>query len=420
MTTLSAPYAHLLDKLKASPFDQLAYKKVINHFSQIQEGRLIIKTPDNTVALGQEAKDTELVTTITVHNMAMFRQIIIGGMVAAAEMYMAGAWVCNDLLALTRLMCRNIDVLNGMDQKRSLPKKLAAKVIHLINQNTLKGSAKNISAHYDLSNTFFKTFLDPSMMYSSAIFESPEQGLHDASLNKLNTICEKLKLSKDDHLLEIGTGWGGMAVYAAKHYGCKVTTTTISEKQYSYTKALVTEEKLDHKITVIKKDYRELEGQYDKLVSIEMIEAVGHRFYESYFRTCSSLLKPHGLALIQAITISDGRYDAAKNEIDFIQRYIFPGGCLPSVSVIAGAVANFTDLQISHLQDITDSYAKTLYHWRQAFYAAKADILAEGFDEMFYRMWEYYLCYCEGGFEEHVIQTSQILMHKPKAHLMER
>jgi cyclopropane-fatty-acyl-phospholipid synthase len=416
MATVAPSYSHLANRLTASRFDEIAYQKVINHFAKIRFGRLIILCEGKVVALGQEAHDTDLVVTLTVNNKAMFRHILFGGMVAAAEMYMVGAWVVSDLQILVRLMCRNIDVLNAMDQKRNPLSKFFAKLLHLMTQNTLKGGAKNISAHYDLSNDFFETFLDSSMMYSSAVFKSRNDDLEQASHHKLDIICQKLQLESSDHLIEIGTGWGGMAIHAAKHYGCRVTTTTISEQQYQYVKKKVHDLGLNHKICVIKKDYRELTGQFDKLVSIEMIEAVGYRFYDDYFNKCSSLLKADGLALIQAITISDQRYDDAKKEIDFIQRYIFPGGCLPSISVIATALSNYTDMQLIDLHDISIDYSKTLAQWRERFYRNKAAILDLGFDEVFYRMWEYYLCYCEGGFREHVIQTSQLLMRKPGAY----
>ena len=342
---------------------------------------------------------------------------MLHGMVGAAEMFMLGAWSTPDLLAVVRLMCQNIDLLNDIDRSRNWLKRLSSKLLHWANQNTLSGSARNISAHYDLSNTFFATFLDPSMMYSSAVFQHSDSTLEEAAIYKLDIICKKLNLQPSDRVIEIGTGWGGMAIHAASNYGCHVTTTTISNEQYRYTCEQVKARGLEDRITVLKNDYRELEGQYDKLISIEMIEAVGHRFYQSYFEQCSRLLKSDGLALIQAITISDQRYHSAKNDIDFIQRYIFPGGCLPSVSVIADCVASHTDMQIADLHDISQDYAKTLHEWHHRFNRSQDDVKALGFDDIFCRMWQYYLSYCEGGFHERVIQTSQILMSKPQAKL---
>ncbi|CAH0991230.1 Tuberculostearic acid methyltransferase UfaA1 [Sinobacterium norvegicum] len=413
MASISTAYNHLDDHLKSSAIDDFAYRKVIKHFACIRHGRLVISFDDQTHSMGQAHKDTDLVAYIHVENKALFRHIMLNGMTGAAEMYMLGAWKCPDLLKLIQLMCRNIHLLSEMDNKRSTLSKVSNKLMHYFNQNTVSGSQRNISAHYDLSNDFFATFLDKSMMYSSAIFADDNTSLEQAATFKLDVICQKLNLSATDHVVEIGTGWGGMAIYAAQHYGCKVTTTTISQQQYDYTCAQVKKLGLEGQITVLMKDYRELQGQFDKLISIEMIEAVGHKFYQSYFEQCSHLLKEDGLALIQAITISDQRFHQAKNRVDFIQRYIFPGGCLPSVSVISNCIADHTDMQIVDLDDITKDYALTLHHWRQEFHRGIEQVKQLGFDDIFCRMWEYYLSYCEGGFRERVIQTSQILIAKP-------
>jgi cyclopropane-fatty-acyl-phospholipid synthase len=413
MASITTAYNHLEDHLKSSLIDDFAYKKVIQHFDCIAHGRLVISFDDQSHAMGEAAEDTDLVAYIQVENKALFRQIMLNGMTGAAEMYMLGAWKCPDLLKLVQLMCRNINLLSAMDSQRSTLSKVSNKLMHYFNQNTVSGSQRNISAHYDLSNEFFATFLDQSMMYSSAVFANEDSTLEQAAALKLDIICQKLQLCADDHLVEIGTGWGGMAIHAAKNYGCRVTTTTISQQQFDYTCEQVSKLGLDDKITVLMKDYRELEGSFDKLVSIEMIEAVGHKFYQSYFEQCSHLLNEDGLALIQAITISDQRYHQAKNRVDFIQRYIFPGGCLPSVSVISNCVADHTDMQIVDLDDITKDYALTLQHWRHAFHQSIEQVKQLGFDDIFCRMWEYYLCYCEGGFRERVIQTSQILAAKP-------
>lgn len=290
---------------------------------------------------------------------------------------------------------------------------MALKVAHRLNRNTHEGSRENIAAHYDLGNEFFGLFLDPNMMYSSAIFDQPETSLEVASEDKLDELCRQLELSSSDHLLEIGTGWGGMAIHAARHYGCRVTTTTISREQYEYACDKVRKEGLEDRITLLCQDYRSLTGQYDKLVSVEMIEAVGHEFYQNYFQCCAKLLKPDGKMVIQAITVADQRYQLARDSVDYIKRYIFPGGCLPSVAVIADHVASDTDLQIIHLRDITADYAETLSHWRQRFMSRIEDVQAMGFDEEFIRMWEYYLCYCEGGFRERIISTVQLAFAKP-------
>ncbi|MCB2069151.1 MAG: class I SAM-dependent methyltransferase, partial [Ottowia sp.] len=275
------------------------------------------------------------------------------------------------------------------------------------------GSRKNIAAHYDLGNDFFKLFLDPTMMYSSALFPSADASLEEASVAKLDELCRQLELRSEDHLLEIGTGWGGMAIHAARHYGCRVTTTTISREQYQYACEQVQQAGLQDRVTVLCEDYRNLTGRYDKLVSIEMIEAVGHAFYSDYFQRCSALLKPEGKMVIQAITIADQRYDSARKSVDFIQRYIFPGGCLPSLAVISDHLARDTDMQMVHLRDITADYALTLAHWRERFMAAQEAVLRQGFDRSFIRMWEFYLAYCEGGFRERIIGTVQLAFAKP-------
>ena len=264
-----------------------------------------------------------------------------------------------------------------------------------------------------LGDVYKRQFLDPTMMYSSAVFPSPTATLEESSVYKLDLICQQLELSPDDHLVEIGTGWGGMAVHAAQRYGCRVTTTTLSQEQYEYTLQRVAAAGLSDRIEVLCRDYRDLEGTYDKLVSIEMIEAVGFEFYQNYFSKCAALLKPDGLMVIQAITMADQRYEQAKHSVDFIKRYIFPGGCLPSLEVIGHHVARDTDMQIIHLRDITGDYADTLAEWRRRFQAALPQVRAQGFDELFERMWEFYLCYCEGGFRERVISTVQLTFAKP-------
>jgi cyclopropane-fatty-acyl-phospholipid synthase len=280
-------------------------------------------------------------------------------------------------------------------------------------RNTLKGSRRNIGAHYDLGNELFELFLDNTMMYSCGIFPHPQATLEEASETKLAHICKKLQLGPTDHVLEIGTGWGGFALYAAKHYGCRVTTTTISRQQYDYARQRVADAGLEDRITLLFDDYRQLHGSYDKLVSIEMIEAIGHRQFDTYFAKCSALLKAEGMMLLQSITIADQRYPAAKKAVDFIQRHIFPGGCLPSVAALSDAIARKTDMRIFHLEDIGPHYAATLHHWRERFLAGLEQVRRLGYPERFIRMWEYYLCYCEGGFRQQSIGAVQLLLIKP-------
>ena len=328
---------------------------------------------------------------------------------------MNGYWQCDDLTAMAELFLCNRQYLYRIGPGM----KWLVKPLHLLQRylrrNTLKGSRRNIEAHYDLGNELFELFLDNTMMYSSGIFHHPETTLQEASEAKLERFCQKLQLKPTDHILEIGTGWGSFALYAAKHYGCHVTTTTISKRQYDYARKRVLDAGFEDRITLLFDDYRELNGNYDKLVSIEMIEAIGHRYFDTYFKKCSELLKPDGMMLLQSITIADQRYQTAKKSIDFIQRYIFPGGCLPSVAALSDAVARKTDMRIFHLEDIGPHYATTLRKWRERFFANIDKVRQLGYPERFIRMWEYYLCYCEGGFRQQSIGTVQLLLTKPQA-----
>lgn len=399
-------------KVKAHFGDALAKKALIKLLSNLTGGRLVLEEAGEIFSFGNVGGD-EFTAHVFIHHPSAYRDILFGGSIGAAEAYMLGNWSSSSLLNVIKLMVINLELINKMDNERSIFKRISAKFIHLMNANTQRGSRKNISAHYDLGNEFFNLFLDPTMMYSSAVFPDASATLEQAAIYKLDLICKKLCLSEDDHLMEVGTGWGGLAIHAAKHYGCKVTTTTISQKQYDYASAAVKREGLEDKITLLLKDYRDLDGQYDKLVSVEMIEAVGHEYYNSYFSKCSSLLKADGLMLIQAITIADQRYQEAANSVDFIQRYIFPGGCLPSNEVMAQCVSKHTDMMIVNLQDIGLDYAKTLAEWRSRFHANIDKVQQLGFDGVFCRMWEFYLCYCEGGFSERAISTVQVVFAKP-------
>ncbi|WCN11959.1 methyltransferase domain-containing protein [Marinomonas mediterranea] len=401
-------------KTKNTWLDTLAQRGVKALLSRLTVGHLVVDDHGDIKEYGQKAADTEYHAHIEVKDSRAYREVFFNASLGGAEGYMKGYWTTPDLLAVIRFMVANLSTLNKLDSERPFWSRLAAKLAHKLNANTKEGSKKNISAHYDLGNDFFSQFLDSTMMYSAAIFPDKNADLHDASVHKLDRICQKLELKPDDHLLEIGTGWGGMAIHAAQHYGCKVTTTTISKEQYDYAREKVEALGLSDRVTLLLEDYRDLTGQYDKLVSIEMIEAVGHEYYDSYFEKCSSLIKDAGLMVIQAITIADQRYDFARNSVDFIQRYIFPGGCLPSNKVIADKVAQKTNMQIVAIEDITEHYANTLAKWREAFHAKRNQIVQMGFDDVFIRMWDYYLVYCEGGFRERSISTGQFVFAKPK------
>ncbi|MCX2979808.1 class I SAM-dependent methyltransferase [Halieaceae bacterium IMCC14734] len=392
-----------------------ARRTLLNILERLAIGTLTIYDGEETLRFGDFDQPAHMPhAQVRVNNQEVYRRVLMGGSMGSGESYILGHWSSPDLTEVIRLFTANMSVLENMDQQKSLPTRIALKLAHLLKNNTLTGSRKNIAAHYDLGNDFFELFLDPTMMYSAAVFPDPEATLEAASEHKLDLLCQQLELQPEDHLLEIGTGWGGMAVHAARHYGCKVTTTTISREQYEYSVQRVRREGLEQQVTVLCEDYRDLTGEFDKLVSVEMIEAVGHQFYQNYFSKCSSLLKPQGLMVIQAITIADQRYEAAKRSVDFIQRYIFPGGCLPSVAVIGQHIAQDTDMQVTHLRDITEHYADTLAQWRESFFAQLETVKAQGFDDEFVRMWEFYLCYCEGGFRERVISTVQLTFAKPR------
>jgi len=394
--------------------DRTAKKFVLSLFTHLTKGHLRIEDHGEVYLFGQPESEAHTIARIHVNHSSAYKDIFMNSTIGAGEAYMKGNWSSPDLLSVIQMMVQNLNTLHKLNRQRPLLSRLAVNLFHRFNANSVTGSKKNISAHYDLGNEFFSLFLDDTMMYSSAIFPKEETTLHEASLHKLDTICKKLELKPEDHLLEIGTGWGGLAIHAAQNYKCRVTTTTISKEQYDFAKDKIRQLGLEDKVTLLLKDYRELEGQYDKLVSIEMIEAVGHQYYNSYFSQCDQLLKDDGLMLIQAITISDQRYKQAKNSVDFIQRYIFPGGCLPSNEVVAQFVSRKTDMQIIDLHDITLDYAITLKKWREAFHNNIAAVKDQGFSDTFCRMWEYYLCYCEGGFRERSIGTVQYILAKPE------
>jgi len=391
----------------------LARKALLRLLDSLQVGSLIVRDGDELLRFGDPETPGGPHADITVHDPRAYAESLIGGNIGAGEAYMRGYWSAVDLTEVTRLFTANMRVLDEMDDKKPWWQRLGLGIAHALNRNNETGSRRNISAHYDLGNEFFCLFLDPTMMYSSAVFPDAGASLETAAVYKLDAICQDLELKPDDHLLEIGTGWGGMAVHAASRYGCRVTTTTISREQYRYALERVAAAGLADRVTVLCEDYRKLTGKYDKLVSIEMIEAVGHEYYSSYFERCGTLLKDSGLMLIQAITIADQRYEQARRAVDFIKRYIFPGGCLPSVTVMAEHLTRSSDLQIVKLRDITPDYARTLAAWRERFWDNEQAVRAQGFDDMFMRMWDYYLSYCEGGFRERVISTVQLCAAKP-------
>ena len=395
--------------------DIFSKKIFMSKFSRLSHDRIHIIEGEKEYVFGAGEDDSPLHATVIVHDASFYSDIIFGGTVGSGEAYMAGSWECDELTDLVRIILRNghlLEMIDGGLGKMMLP---VHKAFHFLHRNSLSGSRKNIGAHYDLGNDMFEQFLDPTMMYSSGIFDKDGMTMEMASIAKMDRICQKLQLNPDDHLLEIGTGWGGFAIYAAKNYGCRVTTTTISKQQYEYAESRIKQQGLEDRITLLCEDYRNIDGQYDKLVSIEMIEAVGHAYYRNYFERCSQLLKDDGLMLLQSITIADQRYQAASNEVDFIQRYIFPGGCLPSVSVIAQNVSDHTDMRFYQLEDIGQHYATTLAKWRERFFSNISKIKNMGYTETFIRMWDFYLSSCESAFIERAIGDVQMLIMRPGA-----
>ena len=395
--------------------DKVARKLVHAQLSNIENGEIVIREDGNEYYFGKVSDEFPLRVYLDVHHSSVWSDVAFGGSSGSGEAYIKGSWSCNDLLGLVRIFLRNRHVLNQMDKRMTRLKAPLHKSLHWLSRNTRKGSRRNIGAHYDLGNDLFELFLDPTMMYSCAYYPGEETSLDEAAVAKLDRICQKLDLKPEDHLLEIGTGWGGMAIHAAKHYGCKVTTTTISRQQYELAQQRIKAAGLEDRITLLFEDYRDLSGQYDKLVSIEMIEAIGHQYLDTYFDKCSSLLKPNGMMLLQAITIADQRYEEALREVDYIKKFIFPGGFLPSIAAMSKSVARVTDMKLFHMDDIGPHYARTLAHWRERFFDRIDQVRESGYSDAFIRMWEYYLCYCEGGFEERDIGTVQMLLTKPEA-----
>jgi cyclopropane-fatty-acyl-phospholipid synthase len=397
------------------PFDRALRARLLQQMQALRECQLTVIDESGETVIGRAAENSAdtLRATVRVHAGAFYRAVAMNGSVGAGESFIDGDWDCDDLVALIRMLVRNRDLLDAMESGPARFGGLALRAWHALRRNTRGGSRNNIAAHYDLGNDFFGLFLDESLMYSSAIYADAGETLEAASARKLERICRKLALSANDRIVEIGSGWGGFAIHAAKHFGCHVTTTTISRAQYELAHERVAQAGLGDRVAVLLEDYRDLDGRYDKLVSIEMIEAIGHQYLDTYFTKIGSLLEPHGMALIQAITIEDHRYAQALRAVDFIKRHVFPGTFIPSISAMLGAAARSSDLKLYNLEDIGPSYALTLAAWRARFHHARTDVRALGFDERFVRLWDFYLAYCEGGFRERSTGIVQMLMVKP-------
>lgn len=391
--------------------DNIARRILLRTLSQLRSGQITLVENGRAFTAGE---DSDLNAVVTVRSPRFYRKAVFGGSLGAAESFLDGDWSCDNLTALLRIFARNLDLSNQMDRGFARITKLFARFAHWLRSNTKAGSQKNIHEHYDLGNDFFQLFLDERMMYSCAIFEEGATTLELAATAKLELICRKLQLNPRDHVLEIGTGWGGFAEYAAGNFGCRVTTTTISREQFEHAKQRISTAGLSDRVQLRLQDYRDLTGRYDKLVSIEMIEAVGHKFLGTFFEQCGRLLEDNGLMLIQGITMPEQRYEQYLRSADFIQRYVFPGGCLPSQTAMIQAASRTTDLRVTHAEDFAPHYAETLRHWRARFFDRISDVKRLGFDDRFVRLWDYYLCYCEAAFNERLTGLVQMMFAKPQ------
>lgn len=392
----------------------LARRLLCSRLERISDGEIRVLDGTETLRFGRRTPRCGLSVTLSIHDPQFWPLTAYNGAVGAGESYIAGHWHCDDLTGLVRIMVLNRAVLEDMESGLAARFSSAARrLLHWSNRNNRKGSARNISAHYDLGNALYRLMLDDTMAYSCGIFLREEATLHEASLAKFDAVCRKLALTPNDHLVEIGTGWGGLAIHAAEQYGCRVTTTTISREQHDFTKEKIASRGLTDRITLLFEDYRDLKGTFDKLVSIEMIEAVGAKYLDTYFAKCSALLKPTGAMLLQAITIQDQFYAQALRAVDYIQRFIFPGSFIPSVTAITDSVCRVTDMKLFNLEDIGPHYATTLRLWRERFLANLDEVRRLGYPDSFVRLWEFYLCYCEGGFAERQLGDVQMLLTKP-------
>jgi cyclopropane-fatty-acyl-phospholipid synthase len=412
----SSPSALAMGRL-----DRFLRARLLERLAGLRHARLQLRDACGTADLGASGDPALPLVRLEVSDPAFYRRVAAAGSVGAAEAYMDGLWRCSApgfdsgqaLVALVRLLVRNRDLLDGLESGLARLGAAALRAWHAARRNTRAGSRRNIAAHYDIGNDFFRLFLSEDLMYSSALWQGSGDTLEAASARKLETLCRRLQLRPSDHVIEIGTGWGGFALYAARGYGCRVTTTTLSREQHAFATARVAEAGLQRRVEVRLDDYRELTGRYDKLVSVEMIEAVGAPYLETYFGVVDRLLKPDGLALLQAITIEDHRYRQALRSVDFIKRYVFPGSFIPSVSALLAAKTRVSELGLVALEDFGDSYARTLAAWRERFMSRLPQVRALGFDERFIRLWEFYLAYCEGGFRERSIAVAHLLFAKP-------
>ena len=389
----------------------LAERAVLLAAHRIERGELTLHIGSRTERFGVRAPG-ELSAEIEVRNPRFFRAVATQGVIGVADTYRDGDWDTPDLVAVVRLLVRNRAALSAVDGRLAFLTRPARWLAHRLRRNTVGGSRRNIAAHYDLSNDFFALLLDKTMTYSAAVFENPHATLEEAQLAKIDRLCRNLDLGPEDHLLEIGTGWGGFAIRAASEFGCRVTTTTISKEQHAFAQERIRAAGLEKRIDLRLEDYRDLRGTYDKVVSVEMIEAVGHEYYRDFFAQCARLTRPDGLFAMQAITIADAHYDRARRTVDFIKERVFPGSNIPSVTALLEAATRGSDWRLRHLEDITEHYCRTLAEWRENLVAHTDAIEALGLERAFRRYWDFYLSYCEGGFAERHIGTAHLLFSR--------
>ncbi|MEZ5443682.1 MAG: cyclopropane-fatty-acyl-phospholipid synthase family protein [Lysobacterales bacterium] len=402
------------DKTASLAADNFYRRRLFALLQQLQGCLLDVHDRDGVHSFGDGQGEDVLHANLKILDADFWRQAALGGSVGVGEAYMDGLWESEHLTELVQIFARNQQLTDAMEGGLARLGAAALRWYHRLRRNTRQGSRRNIAEHYDLGNDLFSLFLDRNLMYSSAIFRSADESLDTASERKLDRICDKLELRPEHHLLEIGTGWGGFALHAARRHGCRVTTTTISAEQHRLATQRVAEAGLSDRITVLQQDYRDLQGEFDRIVSIEMVEAVGHHFLDQYFGVLSQRLKPNGLALLQAITIEDHRFEQALKSVDFIKRHVFPGSFIPSITALLNSATRRSDMKLVNLEDIGPSYSLTLRHWHQRFLQQLDQVRALGYSERFVRLWRWYLAYCEGGFLERTIGDVQLLFAKPR------
>lgn len=401
---------------KVTWLNRLFRKSIASRCKTIKQGYMeVTDCSGKTMQFGDPMSD--LTVSLEIHNPRFYRRVVTEGDLGVAQALIDGDFSCNDATNLVQLFIRNLDLTDRLEQPGARIIRQFKRVGHWLRRNTVRRSRKNIEAHYDLGNDFYSLWLDSTMNYSSGVFKSQNDSLESASIEKMDRLCRRLNLKPTDHLLEIGTGWGALACYAAEKFGCRVTTTTISQQQFELAKQRVRDRNLQDQVEVVSKDYRDLEGTYDKIVTVEMIEAVGHQYYDSFFEKCQSLLTPEGQMMMQAIVIADRRYESHIRNVDFISQYIFPGGSLPSISKLTTTASEVGGMRVVELVDITPHYAETLRRWRENFMKQLPAVRDLGYDSKFIRMWNYYLCYCEAAFEERQINTVQMMFSKQSCKL---